>query len=151
MEGTLGANKDQSSRVTCVLDFCGPANFLTLAGQGSEVDPDNPESGIAKLLGGPLKDRQDVGRNASPINHITSDDAPFLIIHGDKDPLVPYAQAKEMDAALEAGKIPATLLTGAGGKHLFFSPELVKRMRDFVDRHLLGKEVEVPEEPVPVK
>src|SRR5438105_7352544 len=28
LEGTLGANTDQSSRVTCVLDFCGPSDFL---------------------------------------------------------------------------------------------------------------------------
>lgn len=151
MEGALGTNTDQSSRVTCVLDFCGPTNFLTLASQGSEVDPDDPQSAVAKLLGGPLKNHQDVGRNASPVNHVTSDDAPFLIINGDKDPLVPHAQAKEMDAALEAAKVPATLLTGIGGKHLFASPELAKRMRNFVDRHLQGKEVEVPEGPLPTK
>ena len=151
MEGTLGAHTDQSSRVTCVLDFCGPANFLTMASQGSEIDPDDPESAVAKLMGGPLKDHQDTGRNASPVNHVTRDDAPFLIIHGDKDPLVPHAQAKEMDAALEAAKIPSTLLTGTGGKHLFASPELAIRMRNFVDRHLLGKEVEVAEGPVPAR
>jgi acetyl esterase/lipase len=151
LEGTLGPNTDQSTQVTCVLDFCGPANFMTIASQGSSIDPNDPKSAIAKLVGGPLKDKQEVGRNASPVNHITSDDAPFLIIHGEQDTLVPYAQAKEMDAALEAAKIPATLVTGVGGKHVFYSVPLGVRMRDFLDRHLLGKEVEVPEAPVPAK
>lgn len=151
LEGALGANTDQSSRVTCVLDFCGPSNFLTFKGKGSVLDPDDPKSALAKLIGGPLKDRLDAGRSASPVNYLSSDDAPFLIIHGDKDTLVPYAQAQEFDAALEAAKLPATLITGTGGGHVFFSAQLVARMRDFLDRHLLGKEVEIPEGPVPSK
>ena len=145
LEGTLGKYADQSTRVTCVLDFCGPSNFLTFSNKGSIITPDDPKSAIAKLVGGPLKDHQDAGKNASPVNHITSDDPPFLIIHGDKDTLVPLAQAQEFHDALETAKIPATMLTGTGGAHVFFSAELVERMRSFLDRHLLGKEVEVPE------
>lgn len=149
MEGTLGMNTDQDTRVTCVLDFCGPSNFLTFGGKGSIVDPDDPKGALAKLIGGPLKDRQDMGKDASPVNHITSDDAPFLIIHGDKDNIVPYSQAQEFDEALEKASIPATLVTGSEGGHVFFSKLLTDRMRAFLDRHLLGKDAEVPEGAVP--
>lgn len=151
LEGDLGPNLAQSSRVTCVLDFCGPSDFLTFGGKGSIINPDDPKSALAKLLGGPLKDKQDVGRAASPVTYITRDDAPFLIIHGDKDNLVPYAQATEFDAALEKAKVSATLITGTDGGHVFFSQPLVERMRAFLDRHLLGKDVQVPEGAVPSK
>src|SRR5204863_8217707 len=34
MEGQLGTFANQSTRVTCVLDFCGPSNFLMFGGKG---------------------------------------------------------------------------------------------------------------------
>lgn len=151
LEGTLGKYTDQSTRVTCVLDFCGPSDFLTFAGKGSIIDPNDPKSALAKLVGGPVKDKQDVARNVSPVNHITSDDAPFLIIHGDRDNIVPLDQAKEFKEALMTAKIPSTMLTGTGRGHVFFSAPLIGHMRDFLDRHLLGKEVTIEEGPVAAK
>jgi acetyl esterase/lipase len=151
LEGALGSHLDQSTRVTCVLDFCGPSNFLTFGGKGSTIDPDDPNAALAKLIGGPLKDKQDAGRNASPATYISSDDPPFLLIHGDKDPLVPYTQAQEFDAALDAAKVPATLLTMTRGGHVFFNAPLNNHMRNFLDRHLLGKAVEIPEGPIQAK
>lgn len=151
LEGELGPNLDQSSRVSCVLDFCGPSNFLTFAGEGTIINVDDPETGLSKLIGGTVKNKPDIARNASPVTYITEDDAPFLIIHGNKDNIVRYAQATEFDAALEKARIPATLLTGTDGGHVFFSPQLIEHMRNFLDRHLLGKNVQIPEGAVPSK
>lgn len=151
LEGDLGPNLSQSSRVTCVLDFCGPSNFLTFGGEGSIINVDDPKTGLSKLIGGTVKEKPEIARNASPVNYITSDDAPFLIIHGEKDSIVRYAQATEFDAALEKVRIPATLITGTDGGHVFFSAPLFERMRDFLDRHLLGKSVQIPEGSVPSK
>lgn len=148
LEGDLGPNLSQSSRVTCVLDFCGPSNFFTLPSQGTTINMDDPKTAVSKLLGGTIKNKPAAARNASPVTYLTSDDAPFLLIHGDKDPLVPYAQATEFDAALEKAKIPSILLTGTNRGHVFFSEQLFERMRAFLDRHLLGKDVQVPEGPV---
>jgi acetyl esterase/lipase len=151
LEGELGKHLDQSSRVTCVLDFCGPSDFLTFGGKGSIIDPDDPKGALAKLIGGPLKDRKEEGRKASPVTYITSDDAPFLIIHGDKDTLVPYAQATEVETALKAAHVPAILLTGTDGGHVFLSGPLIERMYSFNARHLQGKDVQIPEGAVPSK
>jgi acetyl esterase/lipase len=151
LEGELGKHLDQSSRVTCVLDFCGPSDFLTFGGKGSIIDPDDPKGALAKLIGGPLKDRKEEGRKASPVTYITSDDAPFLIIHGDKDTLVPYAQATEFETALKAAHVPAILLTGTDGGHVFLSGPLIERMYSFNARHLQGKDVQIPEGAVPSK
>ena len=149
LEGTLGNHLDQSSRVSCVLDFCGPSDFLTFGGKGSIIDPDDPKGALARLIGGPLKDRREEGRKASPVTYITPDDAPFLIIHGDKDPLVPYSQATEFDSALKAAHVPSTLVTGTDGGHVFLSGPLVERMLSFNARHLQGGDVQIPAGPVP--
>ena len=149
LEGDLGPNLTQSSRVTCVLDFCGPSNFLTFAGEGTIINVDDPNTGLSKLIGGTVKNKPDIARSASPVTYITPDDTPFLIIHGEKDNIVRYSQATEFDAALEKARIPATLLTGTDGGHVFFSPQLIGHMRLFLDRHLLDKDVQIPEGPVP--
>lgn len=151
LEGDLGKHLDQSSRVSCVMDFCGPCDFLTFGGNGSVLDPEDPKGPLAKLIGGPLHERKDVARKASPVSYLTPDDAPFLIIHGDKDNIVPYSQATEFDAALKATHIPSTLLTGTGGGHVFLSGPLVERMYAFNARHLQGKDVQIPEGAVPSK
>ncbi len=52
--------------------------------------PDSPES---KLVGGPLQKTKEAARNASPTTYVSRDDPPFLIVHGDKDPLVPHNQS----------------------------------------------------------
>ena len=36
----------------------------------------------------------EIGRQISPITHVSADDAPSLIIHGDADKLVPIQQAE---------------------------------------------------------
>lgn len=143
LEGDLGKHLDQSSRVTCVLDFCGPSDFLHFGGKGSVINPEDPTSAVAKLLGGPLKDHQEEARKASPITYISPDDAPFLLIHGDKDPLVPYSQATDFDAALQKAHIPAILITGKDGGHVWFTGPLIERMYDFNARYLLGQEVQL--------
>jgi len=150
LEGTLGAHTGQSSRVSCVIDFCGPSNFLTFGGKGSIIDPDNPADVPARLIGGPVKDRPEAARSVSPVTHVSKDDAPFLIIHGDRDTIVPYAQATEFDAALGAAGVSSTLITGTGGPHVFGTATLLRRMRDFLDRHLADKIVEIPEAAIPV-
>ncbi len=151
LEGDLGENGGVSTKVTCVLNFCGPANLLTIGDQGSIISVEAPGTALTKLLGGPLSAHKDAATAASPITHITKNDPPFLHIHGTKDNLVPYAQVQEFDAALEKAGVPSTLLTGTGGAHVFFSAELIAHMKTFLARHLLGGKDEVPEGPVAIK
>lgn len=151
MEGSVGGNLEQSSRVSCVIDFCGPSDFPIFATQKSVIDPEKPGTAITKLFGGPMSRHLDLAKAASPVTYITKDDPPFLIIHGTKDPLVPYEQAVEFNKSLQDAGVPATLLTGTNGGHVFFSAELVKDMRLFLGKHLLGAGGAVKAGPVAVK
>jgi acetyl esterase/lipase len=55
--------------------------------------------------------------DASPLNHVTPDDPPFLLFHGDADPTVPYQQSEIMEAALRKAGIAVKLIRVPGGGH----------------------------------
>ena len=49
--------------------------------------------------------------------HMSTDDPPFLLIHGDKDKSVPLWQSTHLQAALKANGIPCDLIIIPGGPH----------------------------------
>ena len=60
---------------------------------------------------------------ASPITHVTADDPPFLLIHGDRDDLVPYEQSQLMYDRLVQMNVPAQLVIVKNAGHSFIAPE----------------------------
>jgi acetyl esterase/lipase len=152
LEGDLGDHDDESSRVSCVVNYFGPQNFLTMVRQESTIDrragKEYPE---ALLLGGPVQERREVARQASPVTWVSRDDAPFLTAHGTEDPLVPYAQGEEIHAALQKAGVESHLLRVEGGGHGFGGPEIEERVKLFLEKHLRNKKVEIPDEPVKVE
>jgi acetyl esterase/lipase len=136
LEGT-GGNLDQSSRVQAVVDLFGPTDFLTIGHPLS--DPGGP---VVALIGGPPQENKDKAAKASPIAYVGKDAAPFLILHGDKDPLVPLDQSKLLEEALKKVGVEVTfqVLAGAGhGGSQFSSPDNLKRIADFFQKHLRDK------------
>jgi dipeptidyl aminopeptidase/acylaminoacyl peptidase len=53
----------------------------------------------------------------SPIYHVTPDDAPTLIIHGDADKLVPLQQSEVIIAKLKEAGVPNELVIKKGFGH----------------------------------
>jgi dipeptidyl aminopeptidase/acylaminoacyl peptidase len=71
---------------------------------------------------------------------VTSQAPPFLIIHGDADPLVPLAQSEKLLAALKAANVPAELIIKKGGAHPWPTiHEEVQVMADWFDKQLASK------------
>ena len=60
--------------------------------------------------------------DCSPLLKVTDKTVPTLLIHGDKDMLVPIEHSKNILAALENAKVPCKLVTVEGAGH-GFSPE----------------------------
>lgn len=132
LEGNDGS-PGQSSRVQAVVDWYGPADFLKF--QLSE----NSESAISKLLGGTIQDNPDKAKQASPVTYVSKDDPPFLIMHGDKDPTVPFNQSERLADALKKAGVPVTFQPIPGAKHggpEFRSPENLKTIEEFFDKYL---------------
>jgi acetyl esterase/lipase len=133
LEGKEGAS-NQSSRVQAVVDWFGPTDVTKMG--GSHDQPDSPE---AKLLGGPVQENQDKAARANPITYVSKDDPPFLVMHGDKDPTVPFSQSELLVDALKTAGVEVTFhpVTGAGhGGPEFSSEENHKLVEEFFDKHL---------------
>lgn len=139
LEGKIGKHLDQSSRVDCVINFFGPAEMLTMGDHPSSMDHNAPDSPESLLLGGPILENKDKARSASPITHITKDDAPILNIHGTADKLVPYPQSVEFNKKLVAAGVTSNLVTVKDGGHGNFgkaTDQVNKAITEFLTHHL---------------
>ena len=163
MQGTAGTAGDssakdpvdrESSRVQAVGCFFPPTDFLNYGKPGEialgcgvlkdfrapfdfhEFDPAKkafvPITDVGKII--------EIGRQISPITHVTPDDPPTLIIHGDKDFLVPIQQAEIIVDKLKAAGVEAKLVVKKGEAHGW--PNWHKDMAtiaDWFDAHLKVK------------
>jgi acetyl esterase/lipase len=141
LEGTTGGNLDQSSRVQAVCDWFGPTDmsvFFQQAGDDNIFKPAPEKSPLFRLFGGPVEQRKDLVAQANPLTFITKNDPPFLIMHGDKDTLVPLAQSQMLAGALKAAGVACHLevLPGAGHGNGFNKPEVAKMVAEFFDKQL---------------
>ncbi len=131
-----GGNLDQSSRVQCVVDWCGPTEFMTIGKLA-----DKPGTPVAKLIGGPVQDNQEKARRASPVTYVSKDSAPFLILHGDRDDTVPLQQSELLARALKKAGVEVHLEIIKGNGHGgpgFVDAERRKLTEDFFAKHLGG-------------
>ncbi len=135
----VGENLGVSSKVQAVLDFFGPTDLLQMdshrlpSGQVHDT-ADSPES---KLVGGPIQENKDKVAKANPITYVTKEDPPFLIVHGDADPLVPHHQSELLAAALKNAGVRVSFHTVKGGGHGGFKdPNVPVITKQFLGDHL---------------
>ncbi|MBI5384826.1 MAG: alpha/beta hydrolase [Verrucomicrobia bacterium] len=134
-----GGWPDQSSRVQAVVDWFGPSDFLQMNKAGSTMNHDATNSPESQLIGVPIQENKAKAAWANPITYVSRDDPPFLIMHGDQDPLVPFNQSELLDAALKTAGVTVTFhpVKGAGhGGPGFAKPEVMKQVEEFFDTHL---------------
>lgn len=120
----------ESSRVRAVATHAAPMDL---------AHPDyRNQWGPVNLLGlPPLPQDLPAYREASPISHVTPDDAPFLLVHGDADEVVPFETAEAMHRALREKGVAADLERVPGGGH-GIPPDPVAAAR-WLATHLLGE------------
>jgi acetyl esterase/lipase/cyclophilin family peptidyl-prolyl cis-trans isomerase/catechol 2,3-dioxygenase-like lactoylglutathione lyase family enzyme len=138
-EYEVGENLNVSSRVQAVVDYFGPTDFLQMDAHrlpnGQVHDAaGSPES---ELVGGAIQENKDRVARANPITYVTKDAPPFLICHGDADPLVPHHQSVLLESALRQAGVPVTFYTVKGGGHgRFKDPKVAELTREFLAKHL---------------
>ena len=81
----------------------------------------DPPAVIKKVpsLKPPLNFDAKLAPKLSPLLHVSAKTAPSLMIHGDKDELVPLEHSQKMLAAMEKAKAPVKLVTIEGAGHGF--------------------------------
>lgn len=109
------------STVNAVGVFMPPTDFINW-GKENFTPFDELQMQIFKPAFGVTKDtpkekQLEVAKFFSPITYVSSKFPPTLIIHGDRDTLVPVQQAKIMDEALAKQGIDHTLIVVEGGGH----------------------------------
>jgi acetyl esterase/lipase len=134
-EFDTGENSGVSSRVQAVCDWFGPTDFT------SELKQESLDSLEARLIGGPISQNLQKAQRANPIHYISKDDPPFLIMHGDKDPVVPLHQSELLADALKKAGVEVTLRVVPGGEHggpEFRKLEQLDRLFLFFEKSLKG-------------
>src|SRR5262249_23388877 len=97
---------------------------------------DAPTSPESRLIGGAIQENKDKVARANPISYVGKDNPPFLLIHGDQDPLVPPHQPELLAEALQKAGIEATLHLVQGAGHGVGGREVNELVDAFFDRHL---------------
>ena len=139
LEGDVGGNVGVSSRVQAVCDFFGPTDFLAMKGLPSTIQHMSADSPESQLLGGAVEQVVQRAKQASPVTYVSKDDPPFLIVHGDKDMLVPYQQSELLHAALTKAGVTSELYIVKGAGHGGFrDPAVVEKVRAFFIKTLKG-------------
>ncbi len=138
LEGKVGGNLEVSSRVQAVCDWFGPTDFMEIGKSPSNMKHNEPTSPESKLIGGAILENKDKCAKASPITYVNKDNPPFLIMHGDADPLVPLNQSELLNAALKKAGVDVTFEVIKGAGHGFRGPEIDKMVTDFFEKHLKG-------------
>ena len=141
LEGSLGTFSEQSSRVDAVVDWYGPTTFQAMdacAGRSFHDAADSPES---TLIGGPIQENDELSALADPITYVDPTDPPFLILHGDADPLVPHCQSELLYEALHDNGVQSTLVIvpGAGHDDGMWVDPYPGQMVSFFDAHKARK------------
>lgn len=134
--------KGISSKVQCVLSIFGPTDFTD---ERYVQASKNPAVGRAliEFVGKPYDEAPNLWKEVSPIHHVSPDDAPTFIIHGDQDPLVPLEQSQRFAEALKKVKVEVQLVVIKGMGHGPTTPEqreefmkAVEKAVEFFDKHL---------------
>ncbi|BCW81096.1 MULTISPECIES: alpha/beta hydrolase [unclassified Arthrobacter] len=131
LEGGLGAQGHPSS-VSAVVDFYGVSSLADIppmqrpaglfpAALTAAVPPGMSLQPEYMLVGG--SDDRDLLAAASPVSYVTPGAAPFLLVHGDSDGLVPHSQTELLAAALAEAGVEHDVVTIEGGDHCFFGAE----------------------------
>lgn len=128
-----GGNPDQSSRVQAVVNVFGPTDMAA-------CHKTTVVAWIFRLfMGGTPVETAETYKAASPITYVSQDDPPVLTLHGDRDMLVPIAQATILDEKMKAAGAPHTLMIFEGQGHGFGGEYAQRSMTatwEFFDQHL---------------
>ncbi|MFQ5399429.1 MAG: alpha/beta hydrolase fold domain-containing protein [Anaerolineae bacterium] len=132
----VGQYLDQSSRVQAVVDMFGPADLSLF-----QEDSNN----LMKRAFGAETRMDAIIAAASPVTYVTSDDSPFLILHGTEDGVVSLEQSEVLYDALTTAGVPVELVIVENAGHGFIPvngainpnrQEITRMIADFFDQYL---------------
>ena len=115
-----GPQEDKhSSRVQCVVNYYGPSDLTKSYGKSVDAAEVLP-----LWLGGDATKERQRHILASPLNWVTPNSAPTLLLHGSKDPYVAIEQAEWIHERLQRAGVEVKFLRLEGAGHGFRGEQL---------------------------
>ena len=127
----VGAFTEFSSKVQAACPWYPPSD---VTGFKYDSPVESAASMESLLLGKNVMLNQEEARGICPVSFVTKDAPPFLIIHGDNDHTVPFAQGEILHDKLEEAGADVKLLVLEGADHAdmpFFQEEIWQRIIGF--------------------
>lgn len=134
-----GPNQEVSSEVQAVCDWFGPTDLLAMSKFPSNIKHDAADSPESRLFGRSIQEIRERVKAANPIEYVQKGKTypPFLIMHGDRDALVPLNQSQLLHDALKKADADVEFIVVKGAGHGQFSDAASKRaVIDFFDKKL---------------
>ena len=130
-----------SDAVKTVVECFGPADLFAMFGNGiPETNEDGSQNLFIQLLGQTREEQNERLAMMDPIQRIVPGKAypPFMLIHGDADPVVPYDQSEKMAKALSENDVSTELVRVEGAPHEgnFWSQQLLDMVAEYLKRTL---------------
>jgi acetyl esterase/lipase len=129
-----------SNRVAAVVAYFPPTDLRPIV---------KPSAPYIKNFPALRFDPNDVN-DVSPLLHATADDPPALMVHGDRDTLVPLWHSEKMVEAFKAKGVESELIVIEGAGHGFGGKDGERANRAWVqwfEKHLLSKKPEPAKQP----
>jgi acetyl esterase/lipase len=121
--GLLQAYKfNTNGKIKAVVDLFGPTNLTTL--YNNHPIPQASQPVLVNFLGATPATNPTLYFETSPINYVTAQSAPTLILHGDADYIVPVDQSYTLQAKLQANNVKNDMKVYAGQGHGWVGADL---------------------------
>ena len=127
----------EPTRTQCVVSFFGPTDLSLYS-----ASPGLEDAYMVPVFGKDCKTDPAIYRKASPIEYVTKDAPPVLMIHGNVDVVVPVIHSERLLKKLQDAGTTAELIVVKGEGHGWTGKPAAKSTRDalaFLDAQLKGK------------
>jgi acetyl esterase/lipase len=139
--GAASSADRNDTSVRAVAVFFPPTDFLDWDGNKAiRIEVLGPLLFVGDARGHSEDEIKEAARAISPLHRVKKPTVPFLLIHGDADPVVPLSQSKKLVEAITKAGGSAELIVKPGGGHPWLTiPQEVKVMADWFDKRLTSK------------
>ncbi|HEX5082841.1 MAG TPA: alpha/beta hydrolase [Blastocatellia bacterium] len=109
-----------SSRAQAVVAWFPPSDLVNFGGEAGYKNYAKLRPRVFEEMFGKVTDVESQLKSISPINFVTENAPPLLLIHGDADKLVPVQQSYALKVKYEELKRPVKLIVQPGAPHTFW-------------------------------
>ncbi|MGD9646610.1 MAG: prolyl oligopeptidase family serine peptidase [Pirellulales bacterium] len=106
-----------SSRVQAIVSWFPPTDLINWRKPGGYTAIVKARPGMFEEMFGEITDIEAQLKSISPIEFVSADDPPLLLLHGDLDFVVPLQQSEVLHDKYESAGLPVELIVHHGGMH----------------------------------